>query len=76
MLQTKNKSEFLQINLHKAIAPTAELNYQLKDKCSFIALIQEPLFRNGKVQGLNRKNGDHIIHSAGTGSPRACIYFF
>lgn len=73
MPQRNKKVEFFQINLHKAIAPSAELNKLLSNKTSFIALIQEPLFRAGKINGLNRRKGN-IIHVAGKGTPRTCIY--
>lgn len=68
-----SKVEFYQINLHKATTPTADLNNILYRKTSFIALIQEPLFRQGKIHGLNRKKGN-VIHAVGKGNPRSCIY--
>lgn len=70
---TNNKADVFQINLHKATAPTAELNDLLSKHSSFISLIQEPLYRHGKIQGLNRRRGN-IIHYAGKNSPRTCIY--
>lgn len=73
MPKSNKISEFVQINLHKATAPSAELNMLLNKKTSFIALIQEPMYRNMKIQGLNRRKGN-VIHALGMGRPRACIY--
>lgn len=67
------KLEFYQINLHKSATPTADLNRILNNKLSFIALIQGPSFRSGKIQGLNRSRGN-VIHAEGKGKQRACIY--
>lgn len=68
-----NGLEFFQINLHKAYAPTFELNNLLKNKSSFIVLIQEPVTRAGKVMGLNMRIGN-IVHVGGTGKPRAVLF--
>lgn len=65
--------EFFQINLHKAYAPTTELNNLLKYKDSFVALIQEPVVRSGIIKGLNRKKGN-VIHAGSNVNPRAAIY--
>ncbi len=73
MPQRSDKAGFYQINLHRASAPTTELNCLLNKIPSFIVLIQEPLFKYGKVQGLNRRKGN-IIHASGASRPRTCIY--
>lgn len=65
--------EFYQQNLHKAYAPTAELNNLLRNKNSFVALLQEPVSRDGMIKGLNRKKGN-VIHAGGTDNIRAAIY--
>lgn len=65
--------EFFQINLHKAHAPTSELGGLLRNKTRFVALIQEPVARNNKVIGLDRKKGN-LIHVGGNEKPRAAIY--
>lgn len=65
--------EFFQINLHKAYAPTTELNNLVRRKDSFIALIQEPVARLGTIKGINRKKGN-IIHAGGNVNTRAAIY--
>lgn len=63
---------FYQINLHRAYAPTTELNNMLRNKSSFVVLIQEPVTRSGKIIGLDRRLGN-IVHVGGTGKPRAII---
>lgn len=68
-----NTLDIFQINLHKAFAPTSELNSLVKSKVSFIALVQEPAVRTGRVVGISRKMGN-IIQSGGNGRPRAAIY--
>lgn len=65
-----NDLDIFQINLHKAYAPTAELNNLLKTKTSFIALIQEPVARVGSIKGLNKKMGN----VGGNRNIRAAIY--
>lgn len=59
--------------MRKSLVPTADLNRILGNKMSFIALLQEPSFNSGKIQGLNRRKGN-VIHAIGKGKPRACIY--
>lgn len=65
---------YFQINLHKAYAPTFELNNLLRSISTFIVLIQEPVSRLGKIIGINNKIGN-IVHVGGTGKPRAALFF-
>lgn len=48
----EDKVEFFQINLHKAHAPTSELNKVLKARPSFIALIQEPAATSNTINDM------------------------
>lgn len=65
--------EFFQINLHKAYAPTTELNNIVRNKDSFIALVQEPVTRSGMIKGLNRVKGN-VIHAGSNETIRAVLY--
>lgn len=64
-----------QINPHRASAPSVELKLSLSKKAPIICFIQEPFFRHGKVQRLNRKH-DQIMHFAGSERIRSCLYIF
>lgn len=65
--------EIYQINLHKAYAPTTELNNFLRRKSSFLAMLQEPVVRSGTIKNLDMRHG-HIIQVGGNVKPRAAIY--
>ena len=67
-----NNINFYQINLHKAYAPSTELNDLLSNKSTFIVFIQEPASRLGAIKGINRKSCD-IIHVGGHNKPRAAL---
>lgn len=73
IIRMDKKLEFFQINLHKAYAPTTELNNVLRKMDSFIAFIQEPVSQLGIVKGIDRKRG-HIIHAINNDKIRAAIY--
>jgi len=68
-----NELDIFQINLHKAYAPTSELNDMLKNKDSFIVLIQEPVTRLGIVKGLNKRLGN-LVQASIPGRPRAALF--
>lgn len=55
-----NELHIYQINLHRAYAPTSELNTLVRSKLAFIALVQEPTVRSSKITGLDRKIGNTI----------------
>lgn len=59
--------------MHKAYAPSKELEVALRKVSSSICLIQEPAFKKGKVQGLSRKRGN-IYHVEGNDRPILILY--